>query len=201
MLTLINGYYIICSNLTKTNKQTNTVQNQNTQESKGGAPLGIGKLSAFSFSASHPCLHPHEVFIFLHIVFIFPYWRCFFPTLAENRDHCICILEGYHHWGKGNPSTPPSASWKQLRNDVEWLNSTLNHGDKASQLMDYVSRSMQLMKFCDPGQKHTAGVQMPSPWKRHRIILIGWAAPSPTTSPPNSYVQLLTPSTSEYGFH
>ena len=86
----------------------------------------------------------------------------FSPRWQRTETTVFAFLEDYHHWGKGNPSTPHSASWKQPRNDAEWLNSTLNHGDKASQLMEYVSRSMQLMKFCDPGQKHTAGVQKPS---------------------------------------
>lgn len=189
---LINRYYILYINLAKVNKQTQ-FRSKTHKEARLELLQELEGYQDSSLSLIPACIHMR--IFFPACCFYFCLWTMVFSSLwqtiaslgplhlhvqkltiiAGEKIHILCLVPAGNNGGttQGDLSPPPPSL-----------------GDKALQLMEYVSRSLQLRKVCDLGQKHTAGLQNLPPIKQAWSLL--WPELCFTTLPlPKSYVEVL----------
>ena len=159
---LINGYYILCINLAKTNRPRNKHNSLvlGTKTCKKARVRLLQELGRCQDSLSLPVIPVHICMLFLFSLIVDAFYSYWQRTTSLGRLHLqfqsIIINE------ERKSIHFPQCQLEKQRSDPEWPHLILNQGDKSSPLTEYVLQSVKLMA-CDPGQKHTAGLQKPSP--------------------------------------
>lgn len=152
---LTNCYYVLCSNLAKSNSLAPTTETHH----KIGVEL-LQKLQ--SYQDPFLCLSSQ-----LTSAYSYPLLLETLSSLWQRTAvlGAVCFqFQSLSTTGKKKSTLLLEATVNRAMK--EWPNLTLIQGGKSSQWIDYMSWSIQLRKVCAPGLKHTAGEQKPYPQRK-----------------------------------